>query len=233
MLAASVAPAWFHGIHYTLVVVVPVAAVFCVFAFTPSDEIPAAEVPAQVALRAARLRQSVGLASAVDIRRSSSSTPAPAAERAINSPALVLAPLSVGAGLIHAAVTALHFREYWLYGAFFVLSAAAQLGWAYLVARRSSRALLLTGVLGNAAIIALWLASRTIGLPIGPEPGAAEAVGWRDAFATVYEVGLVVAGWALLTGAWRYPRVVSRKTVAIMVSTIVGIAAAVAAVAGH
>jgi hypothetical protein len=43
----------------------------------------------------------------------------------------------------------------------------------------------------NSAVIAVWIVSRTIGLPIGPHPWQPEAIGLLDLFATGFEVALV------------------------------------------
>jgi len=105
---------------------------------------------------------------------------------------------SVGAAAIHGAVIGEHFRESALYGWFFVLSALAQLAWGVLVARRPDRDLLLAGALGNTLVIVLWAVTRISGLPFGPQPWQAEAVGAPDALATLLEVGLVTGSLALL-----------------------------------
>jgi hypothetical protein len=59
---------------------------------------------------------------------------------------------------------------------------------------------LLAGVAGNLAIVALYLLTRTVGIPLfGPEAGRVEAVGFADVCATASEVGIGVAlGVALL-----------------------------------
>jgi hypothetical protein len=55
----------------------------------------------------------------------------------------------------------------------------------------------------NAAVIGLWLVSRTIGLPVGPEPWTREAVGTADIVCSALEAVVVV----LLVLALRRPRV--------------------------
>jgi hypothetical protein len=108
--------------------------------------------------------------------------------------------LSIAASMIHASVIVPHFREYWLFGAFFVVAAVFQLVWG-LVAwnRRDDRRLLTLGAVANLAIVLLWIATRTAGLPIGPEPGEVEPAGLHDLLATGDEVAIAVAcGLALL-----------------------------------
>ena len=110
-----------------------------------------------------------------------------------------LALLSAGAGAIHLAVMGEHAREWWLFGLFFAASGAAQLVWAVVVASRGTRSLLVAGAIGNAAIVALWAASRLVGVPVGPHAGTPEAVGLADVVATAYEALVVIgATWLLL-----------------------------------
>jgi hypothetical protein len=103
---------------------------------------------------------------------------------------------SGGAATIHFAVIAQHLEEYWLFGAFFIGVAIAQLAWAMVVLIRPSRAVYLAGCVGNAVVAATWVVSRTTGLPLGPESGEPESVGIADAVATAFEV--VIAAGALL-----------------------------------
>jgi hypothetical protein len=108
---------------------------------------------------------------------------------------LHLAALSLVAGAIHAVVAVPHYSEYWLFGSLFVAVALFQLGWGIQAYRRPSAALYRAGIAVNLAVAAAWLVSRTVGLPIGPEPGSAEAVGALDVVCTAIELG--VAGLCL------------------------------------
>jgi hypothetical protein len=67
------------------------------------------------------------------------------------------------------------------------------------------------GALGNGAVAAVWIASRTTGLPIGPDAGEPEPLGVKDVLATADElvcaaiVALLLAGAAvrwLIPSAW-------------------------------
>lgn len=101
-----------------------------------------------------------------------------------------------GAAFIHFGVAGDHFAEWWLYGVFFLLLAAGQVTWAVLCWQSARRALLVVGVLGNLGVVVLWVITRTVGLPFGPAPGVAEAVGVPDILCAVLElvsVGLTVA----------------------------------------
>ena len=109
-----------------------------------------------------------------------------------------LALLSAAAGAIHAAVIAEHFREWWLYGTFFAISAAAQLVWTLLILRRPSRSILIVGAIGNAAFVILWLVTRITGLPVGPEPWTPEGFALLDVLASIFEAILVLSTIALL-----------------------------------
>jgi hypothetical protein len=105
------------------------------------------------------------------------------------------AAFSAGAAAIHFAEISPHIEEYWLFGAFFFIVAWFQAATVIaLVARPSPRLMLLIAVV-NLVVIAIWVWSRTAGLPIGPEAGQPEAVGAADVLSTVLEALLV--GWVL------------------------------------
>ena len=79
------------------------------------------------------------------------------------------AALSLLAALIHLWVTPEHFGEWWGYGAFFLAAALAQVLYAPLVLVWPTRIALLLGIGGNLAIVALYLLTRTVGIPLfGP-----------------------------------------------------------------
>jgi len=110
-------------------------------------------------------------------------------------PALAL--LSMGAAVIHFVVIPGHWDEYWGQGLFFIIAAVAQLLWAVWVVVAPSRLIYLAGAAGNAAIVALWVVTRTAGVPAGPGAGEREAVEFADTLATVFEVLLVVGSLIL------------------------------------
>jgi hypothetical protein len=62
------------------------------------------------------------------------------------------------------------------------------------------------GLLVNLATIALWTWSRTLGLPVGAEPGTSDSVGYPDVIATAFELGLVVVVVLMLLDARDGPR---------------------------
>jgi signal transduction histidine kinase len=113
---------------------------------------------------------------------------------------LLLMACSVGAALVHADVIDSHFQVSALYGWFFVLSAFTQLAWGLLAVWRLDRALLVWGAVGNGLIVLLWVVTRTVGLPVGPQPWQPETTGAFDVLATALELALVAGAIVLLTG---------------------------------
>jgi hypothetical protein len=107
---------------------------------------------------------------------------------------IAAASFSAGAAAIHYAVIADHLEEWWAFGVFFAAIGVAQLLWAARVVASPSRLIIWLGVFGNAAVVALWIVTRTAGSPIGPDAGMAESVGVADSVATAFEVGVIVAG---------------------------------------
>jgi hypothetical protein len=103
----------------------------------------------------------------------------------------VVALLSIGAAVIHFAVVAEHFDEWWLTGLFFLGLGVFQLAWAVLVLAAPSRLLYLVGAVANALVVVLWIVSRTSGVPVGPGAGEAEPVALPDTLATAFEIVLV------------------------------------------
>ena len=109
------------------------------------------------------------------------------------------AALSLVAALIHLWAMPEHFAEWWGYGAFFLVSAAAQVLYVPLLLRWPSRGILLLGVGGNLGIVSLYLLTRTVGIPLfGPHAGEVEGAGFMDLCATSSELGIVAALVAVL-----------------------------------
>jgi hypothetical protein len=99
------------------------------------------------------------------------------------------AALSLLAGLLHLWVTPEHFAEWWGYGAFFLVAAAAQILYVPIVLLWTTRIVLLGGIAGNLAIVVLYLLTRTVGIPFfGPEAGEVEKFGLVDMCATASEL---------------------------------------------
>jgi hypothetical protein len=131
----------------------------------------------------------------------------------------IAALASAGAAAIHFQVIGMHFSEYTLYGAFFVVSAIAQLVWAIWLLLRRWPPLLVLGALGNAAIVATWIIDRAGAMPIGPDATKPPPFGLGDGIASGFEVLLVVACIAALRRGRERP-LRSGTNVALTLSTI-------------
>jgi hypothetical protein len=109
----------------------------------------------------------------------------------------VLAAAAVGAGAIHLAFAPEHLDEYLPLGVGFVAAGVLQLGWAVaLVVRDSARWLRLGGVL-SLAFVGVYLLSRTVGLPLGPDAFRAEPFGLSDLLCCALELAAGLAAIAL------------------------------------
>ena len=140
-----------------------------------------------------------------------------------------LAMLSVLAAVIHFAVAGSHFQEYWLFGVFLLGVAWLQLGWAAAALFRPTRLLVSSGAVLNAAVIVVYILTRTVGDIVGPDPGDVEPAGFGDLLCTVAEA-VIVAGclWLLVT---RVSRVVRRDQAGLAAVTGASVLAALLSVA--
>jgi hypothetical protein len=126
------------------------------------------------------------------LRRDRGSQP-PRSYTASETVVLLVAALSFVDGLIHVGAAVDHFDESLLYAVAFGTIAAAQFGWAAMLVRGPSRRVLLLGCAFNVGVIALWSASRTVGVPFAPRPWVPEPVGVADLLATLGEITTVIA----------------------------------------
>lgn len=110
----------------------------------------------------------------------------------------VFAALSLGAGVIHFAVSGEHYELSWTHGTFFAAVAWLQLSFAIAVVLRPTRRLLAAGVVLNTGVLGVWVMSRVWGAPFGPNPWTPEDVGWADALASGFELGIVALALAVL-----------------------------------
>ena len=110
----------------------------------------------------------------------------------LDNSVFVACGLACGSGLIHVDAAVEHFHEYVLFAAFFVALACLQFAWAAAAYRRPTRAILRAGALGSLLVVALWVVSRTSGLPLGPERWEPESVGGFDSIATADEIVLAL-----------------------------------------
>ncbi len=124
----------------------------------------------------------------------------------------VAAVLSFVAGGIHLAAGPDHIKEWWLYGLFFYGAAAVQAAYGLLLLTQGIEGwggwavvrgkVYQGGIWLTLAIIALWVASRTVGVPVGPEAFEPEGVGALDLASKAVEIALV----AVLARLWRQAR---------------------------
>ena len=98
---------------------------------------------------------------------------------------------SASAAQLHALATGEHLQEHVAFGVFFMVVTLLQIAWVVAAIWRPSMATLAAGVGVNLVVLAIWAASRTTGLPIGPHPWAAESVGFLDLASGAYEVAVV------------------------------------------
>lgn len=114
---------------------------------------------------------------------------------------------SLGSAAVHGALVREHAQEWWGYGLFFALAALAQvlLGIALLTdavnpkdtgPRWASvrRAVYWVGLSGTVLLLALYVVTRTVGIPwFGPEAGTVEGVAAVDIAAKALELVAAVA----------------------------------------
>ncbi len=113
------------------------------------------------------------------------------------------AGLSFGAALVHVWAMPEHLGEWWGYGLFFLLVAAAQGFYGVAVLRWPRPPLFLIGAVGNLGVVGLYVLTRTVGVPFfGPHAGVVERGGALGLTATAMEVVLV----AVLVASLRFAR---------------------------
>ena len=109
---------------------------------------------------------------------------------------LVAALASAGA---HAAVAPPHLLDSVLFGAFFIVTAVAQLSWVLALLAGISHRMLLAAIWGNTLLLLLWATTRLWGLPFGLMP-APETLGPWDVMCAVWEVIIIGGALRLLRG---------------------------------
>jgi hypothetical protein len=115
----------------------------------------------------------------------------------------LLGALSIVDGVLHAKALVDHAAHYWLFGVFFGVLTAWQTGWGMRAyrAQLSRRALVYGGIYVSVAVVAIWLVSRTVGLPIGPWAGRPESIGVIDIMASVDELVIAAMVVAIVSAA--------------------------------
>ena len=110
----------------------------------------------------------------------------------------VIALASIAAGAINIAAAATIGGNNAQTHAFFGVVGAAQVIWGLLGLVWAPRWWLVLGALGNAAVVATWLVSRTAGLPFGQFAHVVLPVGFSDSVATILEAVTVVGAAVLV-----------------------------------
>lgn len=117
----------------------------------------------------------------------------------------VLGALWIVTGALHAKAMVDHAAHYWLFGVCFGLLMCWQTVWGVRAYRLAlGRRALLAGAWVNAAVVVIWLISRTVGMPIGPWAGRSEAIGVIDTMVSLDEL-VIVALVASLVSASDHP----------------------------
>lgn len=140
---------------------------------------------------------------------------------------VVTGALSVGAAAIHFSVVGVHAAVDPLEGLLFALAAWLQLATGAAVIASARQSALAAVAALNAAAVAAWLWSRTLGLPFGPEAWLPQPVGPIDGLATTFEVMATALAAVLLALRGRLRHVARLSSVV----TYVGAAVLVIAVA--
>ena len=151
----------------------------------------------------------------------------------------LIAGLSAGAAAIHLAAAPIHVEELGDLGLTFYWAALIQAVFAVIVLTRAvSRRVAWAGIAANAAFIAAWVVTRTIGWPmLGEGP---ESIGVADGICVVLQaalIGLLAAGLGRVglprLRGWRAATVSSLANAGlvaslsvVLLSTVVGVQAA-------
>jgi hypothetical protein len=135
---------------------------------------------------------------------------------------LLIAAVAVTGGLIHIGAAVDHFSQFPAYTLVFLLLASVQIGWAAMLVRHPSERVLRFGCAFNLAVIALWIASRTAGVPIAPRAWVPETVGVADLIETVGEGVIVIALLSLLmAGSHGWAGAATRRMAPVLLSVLV------------
>ena len=146
----------------------------------------------------------------------------PSADPDVN-PARVLSAIalaSIATGAIHVAAAATLGRDSAQNLAFFSVVAAAQIAWGAVALARAPRWWLALGAVGNLLVLATWVVSRTVGLPVGEFAGDTLPVGFPDGLAAALEAVIVLGAAALLVRG-RTPARSAARSPGITVATAV------------
>lgn len=122
---------------------------------------------------------------------------------------------SIGAAVIHVAVIPSHWRDWMPAGLFFASVVVFQVLWALAAWARPGGPLLGAGILLNGACVALWVWSRTAGVPFGPHAGTPEPIAAADICA------LLLQCYVVMGAAWAWLRIYRQESVSKVGSALV------------
>ena len=115
---------------------------------------------------------------------------------------LLLATGLLGAAAIHAAVVPAHLSEWGPAGVFFIALVGAELAIAAALTRPHPQPrLILAAAAASIGPLALWLYSRTAGIPFGPGAGTPEPLGLADLAASALEATTLLIALTLIRRA--------------------------------
>ena len=111
---------------------------------------------------------------------------------------LLPASLSLAAGAVHLAMSPIHAPSSSAEAIGFAVVGWAQIVLAIALLVRPSREVLVGTIVLNTGVIIAYIISRTVGLPVGTNPGVADPVEAIDLMTTIFEAGLVACAAFLL-----------------------------------
>jgi hypothetical protein len=116
--------------------------------------------------------------------------------------------LALAAGAVHLAQVGVHIQEGWPIAAFFLVLGVGQVVGAALLLMPLRQPWLWIGIAGSAAVIGIWVISRTVGVPFVGN-GQPEPVGVADAFASMTEAWtIILLGFYVAEPIRRWRRVI-------------------------
>jgi hypothetical protein len=101
--------------------------------------------------------------------------------------------LSLFAAWVHLAYIESHWGSWWAYGLFFLVTGVGQALFVPLILYRPRTWVAVAGILGNLAIVGMYVLSRTEGIPFGPHARVVEHADAIDLATTAAEIGIVGA----------------------------------------
>ncbi|MET3936450.1 hypothetical protein [Arthrobacter sp. OAP107] len=119
-----------------------------------------------------------------------------------------------GCAAIHLAVIPDHLNHWVAASAFFLALAMAEAAGGALLLGRPSQNVLVAVAAASVVPLALWVWSRTSGLPFGPDSNLAEPFGLADTAASLLELGTLVVAVVLLRAKRRGDGGPARRTTA-------------------